>query len=164
MRPDGSRPTAHCSVCQWRQAVDLGGGGVEVDASAGVAGLAAGFVHVIADGDEASVDRQGPSDRVEIVPAQAEQFVAAHPGEGQDPQASEQAAAGGSPQERLELLGGPCPLFGRLDGAEARGTGDEGDVAGDESSAGGVGERAAYDEVDLRKRSWGRARPIRHWD
>ncbi|MGH9038955.1 MAG: hypothetical protein ACRDZ3_01860, partial [Acidimicrobiia bacterium] len=40
-------------------------------------------------------------------------------------------------------------LFGCLDSAEARGAGDEGDVARDESPADGVGERAADDEVDL---------------
>ena len=47
--------------------------------------------------------------------------------------------AGGGPQERLELLGGPCLLLDPGDGTEPAGVGDEGDVAGDESSAGGSG-------------------------
>ena len=57
--------------------------------------------------------------------------------------------AGRGPQERLELLGGPCLLLDLGDGAEPWRVGDEGDVAGDEPSAGGVRESAADDEVDL---------------
>ena len=57
--------------------------------------------------------------------------------------------SGGSPQKRLELVGGPGLLFGCPDGSEAGGAGDEGDVAGNKSPANGVGEGAADDEVNL---------------
>jgi hypothetical protein len=68
---------------------DSHGGEIEVDEPPGVAGLASGFVHVVADGDEPSVDRQGRLGVVEVAPAEAEQLVAAHAGDGQDPQWSE---------------------------------------------------------------------------
>ncbi len=57
--------------------------------------------------------------------------------------------AGGGAQERLQLFGGPCLLFDLRDRPQARCVGDESDVAGDETSPGGVGERASDHEVDL---------------
>lgn len=76
-----------------------------------LAGLAARFVELVADGDEPAVDRQAGVLEVEVAPAQAEQFAAPQTGVGRQPQGGEQPVSGRSPQERLELLGGPGVLF-----------------------------------------------------
>ena len=57
-------------------------GWVEFDAAAGVVGLAPGFVELVADCDQAAVDRQAGVVDVEVGPFQAEQFAAAKPGVG----------------------------------------------------------------------------------
>src|SRR6516165_7360895 len=48
---------------------DLHCGGVEVDGTAGVAGLAAGLVEFVGDGDEPALDRDDAPGQVDVAPA-----------------------------------------------------------------------------------------------
>ena len=58
------------------------GGGVEVDGSSGVGGLASGLAQFVADRHETPVDRESLMLDVEVVPSQAEEFASLHPGRG----------------------------------------------------------------------------------
>ena len=86
---------------------------------------------------------------VDVVPAQAEDLVAAHAGGGQQPERGEQPMPCGGVQERLELIGCPGLRFEPGDRAQPGCVGDERDVAGDDAVADGVGEGAADDQMHL---------------
>lgn len=120
---------------------DVEGGRVEVDGAPGVGGLAAGFVELVADGDEPPVDRQAGLVVVEVAPFEAEQFAAAHAGGCREPQRREQAVTSSGLQERPELVSGPGLAFDRRKRALQRRSGVEGDVAVDQAPAHGVAER-----------------------
>ena len=103
----------------------------------------------VVDGDEPAVDRDRRCLVVVVVPLEAEQLVAAHPGEGGEPERGEVPVSCSCAKELLELRGRPRLLFDLGDGAEPGRVGDEGHVAGNQSSADGVGERTPDHEVDL---------------
>ena len=93
-------------------------GGVEVDRAAGVAGLAARLVHLVADRDEPAVERESLALEVDVVPLESEDLVAAHPRHGGQPEEREVAVSIGGAQELLQFLLGPRPGLGssgRLD-------------------------------------------------
>ncbi len=106
----------------------------------------------VADRDRVAVDRDGGCVAVDVIPFEAEEFAASHPGVGCEPERREQAVACCGMQERLELLGCPGLLLDLGDGAQFGGVGDERDVARHDPPFDGVVEGTADDEMDLQHR------------
>jgi len=131
---------------------DIDGCLSEVDTAPAVRCLAARFVEVVANSDEASVDRHRVLVEVDVAPFEAEEFAATHPGVGREPERREQATPDRSSQERCQLLG--CPGLGFVFGyrPEPRCVRDERDVAGLNPALFGVIEGAADDEMNLEHR------------
>jgi hypothetical protein len=71
-QPRLSTPAAHCSarLPATPRRHHVGGGGVKVDAPAGIGGLAPPFAHLVADGHESAVHRYGRGVFVEVLPAE----------------------------------------------------------------------------------------------
>ena len=109
-------------------------------------------MHVVADGDEPSVDRHGGRFEVDVGPLQAEQFAASQPGVGGEPHGGEEAVARRLTQESLQLLGCPGLLLDFGDRSEFRCVSHDGDVACHDASTHGVVEGATDDEMDLQHR------------
>src|ERR1700674_697684 len=120
IQPRLSMAAARCSVCcQVRQAEMTS----TVVASRSmrrraVAGLAACLLQLVGDGDEPAVDRDGRGCVVVVVPAEAEQLVATHPGEGRDPEGGKVAVASRFAQELLEFWRAPGLLLDPRDRAQ----------------------------------------------
>jgi hypothetical protein len=125
------------------------GGWVEIDGAPGLVGLTSGFVQLVADGDESTVDRQGGLVAVDVGPAQTEQFAAAQPGHRRQPERREQAVTDRGVQEQLQVVGGPGLRFHLADRPQSGCMGDQRHVAGEDASAHGVAEvaRARDDQV-----------------
>jgi hypothetical protein len=143
-------PAARCSArCLSPRSKDAHRGRVQIDPSARPGSLASRLMHLVVDGDEPAVDRDGGRLLVEVLPPEPQELVAAHPGEGCRPQGREEAVAGGGAQEGPQLLRRPGTLFDPRDGPKAGGVGDQGDVPRDEPATHGLLESPPDDQVDL---------------
>jgi hypothetical protein len=106
-------------------------------------------MHLVVDRDEPPVDRDGGGLLVEVLPAEPEELVAAHPGEGCSPEGREEAVPGRGAQKGPQLLRRPGTPFDPGDGPKAGGVGDQGNVPRDEPATHGFLESPPDDQVDL---------------
>jgi hypothetical protein len=77
---------------------------------------------------------QAPVGEVDVRPLQAEYLVAAHPAHRGQPQEREQPVADCGTHELAQLLFGQRDVLDPPEGTLLWGSGDDGDVAGDQSA------------------------------
>ena len=87
-------------------------------------------MELVADRDEPAVELDRAACRGRCRSTEPEQLASSHAGGGEDPECGEEPVAGGSGEERLQLLGGPGLGFDLGDRPEPWCVGDERDVAG----------------------------------